>query len=81
LSSGPSALQLHKVFRTRFGVDDALFQAQGFVAERKDCDCRKLLPKAPIARSPRRDARHSEIAIDPVETGFPGAGMSRETQS
>jgi hypothetical protein len=22
-----------------------------------------------------------EIAIDPVETGFPGAGMSRETQS
>jgi hypothetical protein len=25
--------------------------------------------------------RPSKIAIDPVETGFPGVGMSRETQS
>jgi hypothetical protein len=29
----------------------------------------------------RRDLRRAKFAIDPVETGFLGAGMSRETQS
>jgi len=28
----------------------------------------------------RMRTRPLEIVIDPVETGFPGAGMSRETQ-
>ncbi|HKQ46247.1 MAG TPA: hypothetical protein VJS47_12730 [Rhizomicrobium sp.] len=37
----------------------------------------QLLPKAPIARWQWRE-RAIQIVIDPVETGFPGAGMSRE---
>jgi hypothetical protein len=37
----------------------------------------QLLPQAPIARLPSDTGC---AAIDPVETGFPGAGMSRETQ-
>jgi hypothetical protein len=32
------------------------------------------------AVTPRRPLRDILIVIDPVETGFPGAGMSRETQ-
>jgi hypothetical protein len=39
-----------------------------------------LLPRRPM-RDPEARMRRSRIAIDPVETGFPGAGMSREMQS
>jgi hypothetical protein len=46
-------------------------KAQHLFAERNDCDCRSYFPGA-LARKPS--------VIDPVETGFPGAGKSRETQ-
>jgi hypothetical protein len=45
-------------------------EAQHPQAERNDCDCRSYFQGAQCAENP---------AIDPVETGFPGAGMSRET--
>jgi hypothetical protein len=69
-------LGLHKSFLCRFRVDAAVFQAQAFNAERKDCTA-AAPSKAPNARS-RGRMRRLRIAIDPVETGFPGAGMSRE---
>ena len=44
------SFRLHKVFLLGFRVDAAQFQAQGLVAERKDCDYRSCFLKAPIAR-------------------------------
>jgi hypothetical protein len=46
-------------------------QAHAFEAERKNCDSRSYFLERPM--------RDNSIAIDPVETGFSGAGMSRET--
>jgi hypothetical protein len=73
-------VRLHKVFRPGFWVDLPLFQAQGFDVERKDCDYRSTSSGAHCAMT-RMRTRPLEIVIDPVETGFPGAGMSREMQS
>jgi hypothetical protein len=75
-----SRLQLHKSFLCRFRIDAKFFRAQALGAERKDCDCRSTFSGAQCAMALAR-ARHSRIAIDPVETGFPGAGTSREMQS
>ena len=61
--------KLHKSLRDRFPVDDAVFQAQAFVAERKDCGCRSCSFGAQYAMARKRRS----VAIDPVETGYAGA--------
>jgi len=48
-----------------------VFHAHAFDAERKNCDSRSYFLE--------RLKRDNSIAIDPVETGFSGAGTSRET--
>ena len=44
----PQEFPLHKVFPGPFQVDDALFRAQAFGAERKVCGCRSCSLKRPI---------------------------------
>ena len=61
--------QLHKSLRGRFRVDDALFRAQPFNAERKDCGGRSCSLGAQNAMAQRA----VQIALDPVETGQIGA--------
>ena len=60
---------LHKSLRGRFRVDVALFQAQPFNAERKDCGYRSCSLGAQNAMAQRA----VQIALDPVETGQIGA--------
>jgi hypothetical protein len=55
---------LHKVFPPRFQVDAAPLEAHAFDVERKNCDSRSYFQERPT--------RDNSIAIDPVETGFPG---------
>src|SRR4051812_16350309 len=55
---------LHKVFLPRFQVDAAPLEAHAFDVERKNCDSRSYFQERPT--------RDNSIAIDPVETGFPG---------
>jgi len=55
--------------RGRFRVDDAVFQAQAFVAEMKDCGCRSCSFGAQYAMA----LCAVQVAIDPVETGYAGA--------